>query len=314
MRYIRLSCLWAAVLALLAGVMSGCAAQASVTEAEAGPNAIRVTDFGGRKLAFKEAPQQIVALGNGEVDIVYALGASVVGRPVGTPGLPEAAESAAIVGNAHTVDLEKIALLRPDVVLGNYPLNANDVPLLNGIGVEAVLTSANSIADIRKQITLLGQLLDREARAAELVSTLDQRLAELGGQPKSGARCLIVYGAPGTYLAALPNSLAGNLLEQAGGTNIAASFPSLQNFPHYAQLNTERVVEANPQAILIITHGSTEEVEKGFVKEMEQNPAWNSIDAVKNDKIMVLPPDLFGTNPGTRTAEAVAWLMEHLAP
>lgn len=88
----------------------------------------------------------------------------------------------------------------------------------------------------------------------------------------------------------------------------------MQNFPQYAQLNTERVVESDPEVILIMTHGSSEEVEKGFVREMEGSPAWNSLSAVQEGRIHVLPADLFGTNPGTRVLEAIALLRELLEP
>jgi iron complex transport system substrate-binding protein len=237
---------------------------------------------------------------------VYALGASVVGRPEDNGGLlKEQVADVPVVGSVHTVDLEKIASLKPDVVLGNYPINSNDVPLLESIGSKIVLTQGNSIADIKQQIQLFGKLLEREEKAAELLAKLDGELAELKAAASENApRVLMVYGAPGTYLAALPNSLAGNLLETAGGRNMAAEFPRLQNYPQYAQLNTERVVEASPDVIMIMTHGNSE----------EGNPAWNSLAAVREGRIHVLPAELFGTNPGTRVPEAVKLLTELLAP
>jgi iron complex transport system substrate-binding protein len=297
-----------------AGLLAGCSAGAASGGEQKGR--IAVTDFADRKVTFQAAPSRIVALGNGEVDIVYALGASVVGRPEDNGGLlKEQVADVPVVGSVHTVDLEKIASLKPDVVLGNYPINSNDVPLLESIGSKIVLTQGNSIADIKQQIQLFGKLLEREEKAAELLAKLDGELAELKAAASENApRVLMVYGAPGTYLAALPNSLAGNLLETAGGRNMAAEFPRLQNYPQYAQLNTERVVEASPDVIMIMTHGNSEEVQKGFVREMEGNPAWNSLAAVREGRIHVLPAELFGTNPGTRVPEAVKLLTELLAP
>ncbi|RIE03150.1 ABC transporter substrate-binding protein [Cohnella faecalis] len=298
---------------LLAGVMTGCGAMNASQDASEGK--LVVEDFAGRKVAFDETPKRIVALGNGELDIVYALKGTLVGRPDDHGSLPnEAAREVPIVGSVHTVDLEKIAALRPDVVLGNHPINDNDIPKLERIGVKLVLTQANSIEDIRREILLLGKMLGKETLASETVDVMNRKLADIKGRPKGAQRALVVYGAPGTYLAALPNSLAGNLLETAGGYNVASDFPSLQNFPQYAQLNAERVIEANPDLILVMTHGDSEEVEKGFVREMESNPAWNSLAAVRNKRIHVLPSELFGTNPGTRAAEAVERLAELLEP
>ncbi|MHA6481202.1 ABC transporter substrate-binding protein [Paenibacillus sp. strain BS8-2] len=307
------------LLALLAtlmatGLLAGCSAGAAGESDETGR--IALVDFADRKVSFQVAPGRIVALGNGEVDIVYALGASVVGRPEDNGGLlKDKVEDVPVVGSVHTVDLEKIASLKPDVVLGNDPINRNDVPQLESIGAKIVLTQGNSIEDIRKQIELFGKLLEREEQATELIAKLDGELAALKPVNTDNApRVLMVYGAPGTYLAALPHSLAGNLLETAGGRNMAAEFPRLQNYPNYAQLNTERVVEANPDVIMIMTHGNSEEVQQGFVREMEGNPAWNSLEAVHDGRIHVLPAELFGTNPGTRVAEAVKLLTELLEP
>ncbi len=295
-------------------ILSGCSAGAKNGSDSIGK--IVLTDFADRKVSFSEAPSRIVSLGNGEVDIVYALGGAVVGRPEDNDGLlNEQVKDVPIVGSVHTVDLEKIASLGPDVVLGNYPINNNDVPLIEGMGSKIVLTEANSIEDIKKQIELFGKLLERETKAKELLAKLEDELGSLKSvRHEDGRRVLMVYGAPGTYLAALPSSLAGNLLETAGGLNMAAEFPRLQNYPHYAQLNTERVVEANPDVIMIMTHGNSEEVQEGFVREMEGNPAWNSLSAVREGRIHVLPAELFGTNPGTRVAEAVKLLTELLEP
>ncbi|MFF2483999.1 ABC transporter substrate-binding protein [Paenibacillus sp. NPDC058071] len=304
-------------LIITVGLLSGCG---SAVNSSGGEGKLNIIDFADRSVSFESPPQRIVALGNGEVDIVYALGGSVVGRPEASGAfVPDAAKTALEIGSVHTVDLEKIASVRPDAVLGNYPINMNDVPLLQGIGIKTVLTQANSVDDIKRQIELFGKLLEQEDRAAELVSSIDHAIAEAvkrqhdneqadGHKP----RVLLVYGAPGSYLAALPNSLAGNLLETVGGVNVAAELPRMQNFPQYAQLNTERVVQANPDIILMMTHGNTEEVERGFIREMESSPAWNSLSAVRNGRMHVLPSELFGTNPGTRVVDAVELLEELL--
>ncbi|WP_240647739.1 ABC transporter substrate-binding protein [Paenibacillus nanensis] len=299
-------------LLLLAILVSGCSSAAAGQGDGAGSLVIR--DAADREVLLPGAPERIVALGNGEVDIVYALGGEVVGRPEDNGGLPEAVQDVPIVGSVHTVDLEKIAALRPDVVLGNEPINRGDIPQLEGIGAKVVLTEANSIADIRDQIKLIGQLTQREERASALTAELDAKLAEWSGRTGAERTALMVYGAPGTYLAALPNSLAGDLLETAGGVNIASQFPRMQSYPQYAQLNTERVVEAEPDVIFIMTHGNPEEVQEGFIREMEDNPAWSSLAAVREGRIHTLPADLFGTNPGTRIIDALQLLGELLEP
>ncbi|OMF24943.1 iron-hydroxamate ABC transporter substrate-binding protein [Paenibacillus sp. FSL H8-0548] len=311
MKKTLLICCAAVVLSLTAcGIEAGQTANGSNQQQAM----IQFKDFADRKLSFDKVPQNIVALSNGETDIIYALGGTLVGRPASTtPLATKAAEDVQQIGSAHEVDLEKIALLRADVVLGNNPMNTKDVPILEGAGTKVILTSANSISEIEKQIELFGKLLQKEERASELVQEIEEKLKQFETAADSvKPRALLVYGAPGTYMAALPNSLSGNILEMAGGTNIASDYPSLQSYPQYAQLNSERIVEANPQLILIMTHGNPDEVKKGFLKEMQTNPAWSSLEAVQQNKVEVLPADLFGSNPGTRIIESLEYLHEKL--
>lgn len=308
---------WLAVPILLLGMAaSGCSAGAGPEQVNPNsPDAIVVTDFAQRQLMFDTPPKNIVALGNGETDIIYALGGTLAGRPTSdiVPADP-AAVTVPQIGSTHEVDLERISLLRPDVVLGNHPMNTKDIPTIEGIGSQMLLSSANSITDIQNQIALLGELIDREEQGEEWIGKIEevvsnyQQRADVVNRP----RVLLVYGAPGTFMAALPSSLSGDILTVAGGVNIASDYPRLQSYPQYAQLSSERIVEADPEHIFILTHGKPEEVRDSFVREMQTNPAWNRINAVKNDRIEVLPPDLFGTNPGTRIIESLALMHEKL--
>lgn len=307
------SLLWSSAVLLLA--VTGCSSSVSTNAVTPSANAattqnaaITITDFSKRQINFAQSPQRIVALSNGDMDIVYALGGTVVGRPNSNgPAVVSAAEQVEQIGSTHEVDLEKITFLQPDVVLGNYPMNEKDIPAIEGIGSKLILTGANSIQDIQSQITLFGQLLQQEAKAKQLNQQIQDHIKKLSQSASTAPKpkVLLVYGAPGTYMAALPNSLSGNILEVAGGSNIAADLPGLQNFPQYAQLNTEQVVQSNPDYIMIMTHGNTDEVKAGFLKEMQNNPAWSSIQAVQNNHVEVLPSDLFGTNPGTRVTDAL---------
>ncbi|PWW03286.1 iron complex transport system substrate-binding protein [Paenibacillus cellulosilyticus] len=302
------------IIALVIGCCACGTTSTTSTHADSSSSSLSVTDFTGRSIGFSHTPERIVALGNGEADIIHALGGNLVGRPTSElPASLDGIREVKQIGTAHEVDLEQITLLHPDVVLGNDPMNVKDIPIIEGIGSKMLLTSANSVEEITKQIELFGSMLQKETRAAELVDQINTQLADYkqSVQP-NGPKVLLVYGAPGTFMAALPTSLGGNILELAGGTNIAANFPRLQSYPQYAQLSNERIVEANPQHIFIMTHGNADEVKASFLKEMQENAAWNNIDAVKQGHVEILPNDLFGSNPGTRVMEALKLMRDTL--
>ncbi|GIP12734.1 MAG: ABC transporter substrate-binding protein [Paenibacillus macerans] len=309
------------MLAAICLSLSGCQAPGSIPPSDSGEHspagaAVVIEDFAGRRITFDRVPQKIVALSGGDLNIAYALGGMIVGRPTvsETSGisepLPDTLKNAEQIGTTHEIDFEKIAMLAPDAVLGNAALNVQDAAVIENLGSQMVLTSANSIADIKEQIRLFGQMLRQTERAEQLVADLDEQLAayKAAAEEKDKPKALLVYGAPGTYMAALPNSLGGDILAYAGGANIAGDFPGLDKFPQYAQLNVERIAQANPQYIFIMTHGDAGKVKQGLLKELQQNEAWSGIDAVKHNRVEVLPGDLFGTNPGIRVTESVELL------
>ncbi|KAB7665655.1 ABC transporter substrate-binding protein [Bacillus sp. B1-b2] len=294
-------------------LLSACQPAASTVKESNG--AIQITDFANREVSFNEPPQKVAALGSGDVAIMSSFGITVVGKPTLTGSEEEEGNLKEVqeVGTTHEINYEQIALLQPNVVIGNVAFNQDDVASIENVGAKVVLTEANSIQDIKKQITLYGEMLQQESKAIQINQDLDSKLEEIKTTlTRSEKRVLIVYGAPGTYMAALPNSLSGDILTTAGGVNIAGDYAALENFPQYAQINTERVVEANPDAVLLITHGNPEEIKKGFLKEMEQSSSWNSLKAVKEGRVEVLPSKLFGSNPGTNVTEAVSYMVELL--
>lgn len=294
--------------------IAGCSAASENTQADQSTNSdnITITDFSDRTVSFDQTPEKIVSLGNGELDIIYALGEEVIGRPTGEAVL-EAAEDALEVGSTHSADLEKITSLDADVVLGNHPMNTDDVQSIESIGSEMILTSADSVDDIKKQIELFGEMFDKEDAADEIIHTINEKIEQLQSQQSDEkTRALLIYGAPGTIMAALPNSLSGDLLALAGGENIAEDYPSLDMYPQYAQLNTERIMESNPEIILLMSHGNPEEVKDSLMKEMSDTAGWNELDAVKNDQFYILPSEWFGTNPGTKVVDALEYMQDLL--
>lgn len=295
-------------------LLSGCQARADVPTDSKANSAYEVSDFADRTVAFGDLPERIAVLGNGELDMIYALDAEVVGRPTSKdPAVVAEAEDVEQVGTSHEVDLERLTYVQPDLVLANAPMNEKDVPLIEGLGAEVLLTSANAIEDIQEQLAIFGEVLQKQDKAQSYIQTIEDKVEELqASEPNDQPNVLLVYGAPGTNMAALPNSLAGDILEKAGGINVAASFEQLESFPQYAQLNSERIIEADPDYIFFMAHGDPESAQDGFIKEMEQHAAWSELSAVKQENLSILPSDLFGTNPGTRVTEALDYMRAEL--
>lgn len=256
-------------------------------------------------VTLKKKPSRIVTLSTADTEIVYALGGSVVGRPTASgPVYPPQAASAVEVGTAHGINFENLASVKPDLVVASEALRQHE-GTIRSLGAEVIFNSHNTYPEIQNSVRMFGTILGAEEKAEAIIKEMDQKLAKLS-KPKQTVKTLIVYGAPGSFVVALPGSYPGNFLELAGGKNVAESFPKMQNMPNYAELSLERVIAANPDLILFITHGGDpDEIKESFKKQYESNPAWAGLSAVKNDRFEVLPANLFAANPGIRAPEAI---------
>ncbi|MEC2323098.1 ABC transporter substrate-binding protein [Lederbergia lenta] len=275
-------------------------------------SSIDVTDASGESITFENIPESVAALNSGDTDILLALGVNVTGRPTASGPVAKELEDITEIGNPHQPNFEKIAEVHPDVLAAatSFKQHAENIERQ---GTKVIYTKANSVADIQETILMFGQLFEKEAEAEDMNKTITEKVESIEKDKSEPVKTLLVYGAPGTYLAALPNSLTGDLLEKAGGENIASDFPQEENYPQYASLSVEKIIERNPEVVMLITHGDPEAVKEAFAKEMEKNAAWKNLDAVKNGNVMVLPSHLFGSNPGTKVVEALEVMKESLA-
>ncbi|OIJ19059.1 hypothetical protein BKP45_14375 [Anaerobacillus alkalidiazotrophicus] len=272
-------------------------------------------DLANRQVTFEQLPERIVTVIPADMEIIYALGGEVVGRPQSSSGIvrPPEAEVAEDIGFPKGINFEKIAALQADMFIGHTRLNLDDVPTLESLGLNVVLTQGDSLEDIISLIKMYGDLLDRNLEAEALINDIENTVEEiLAAKRENPVRVLVLFGTQDETMAALPQSLSGNLFELAGAENVAKDLPRLDMYPTYAQLSLERILEANPDAIYFMAHGDAKAALQQFQTQMSQNPAWNNLDAVKNENIIVLPHELFGTNPGPRIVDALQFLKDSL--
>lgn len=161
---------------------------------------------------------------------------------------------------------------------------------------------AAAMDDMYNDLRNLGAIFGISNRAETLISSYKADLtAFLATQPDlPEAPRVFVYdsGEDAPFTAgryAMPNAL----IEAAGGTNIMNDFEK-----SWATVGWEAVVERNPEIIVIVNYGEvTADQKRDF---MRSNPAFSDIDAVKNDRFVVL--EYVEATPGPRNIEAVKTL------
>lgn len=139
---------------------------------------------------------------------------------------------------------EELYLLHPDLVLADVWSSPATISMLTRLGVRVEqFTPGNSMDEIRQNILRMGDVLGREARAAEVLADFDARLAALPPLPADPPRAAL-YG-PGGYTYG-PSTLAGQILQAAGFANVAED----AGLPWGGTLSLEELVMTAPDLVV----------------------------------------------------------------
>ncbi|MEO0496479.1 MAG: ABC transporter substrate-binding protein [Pseudomonadota bacterium] len=163
------------------------------------------------------------------------------------------------------------------------------------IGEKAKVT----MDDMYNDLLNLGKIFDVEDRAQALVEGYEAELAAFTDALEKGDEPLRVFvydSGEDTPFTAGRYAMPTAMIEAAGGTNILDDLEK-----SWATVGWESVVERNPEVIVIVNYGDvTAEQKRDF---MMSNPAFAELDAVKNDRFVVL--EYVEATPGPRNINAI---------
>lgn len=140
----------------------------------AADKSVKVKDLAGRIVKFKSVPKRVVVLGSGDLNTLQALGISVVGRPTTNVPVARSLKRIPEVGNIRQPNFEKIVSLKPDVIIASKSFQSY-LKKTESLKLKVVLTSGDSVDDIRQSIILLGNLFGKSSKAKALVSGIDKK-------------------------------------------------------------------------------------------------------------------------------------------
>lgn len=160
----------------------------------------------------------------------------------------------------------------------------------------------SSMQDMYADILNLGAIFGVEDRAQTLVAGWQARLEEVtAGVDRTAPLRVFVYDSgEETPFTAGAYAMPTAMIEAAGGVNIMDDLEK-----SWATVAWEPVVERNPEVIVIVNYGDVTAEQK--IAFLEANPAFANIDAVKNDRYVVL--EYVEATPGPRNIRAVEKLV-----
>ncbi|WP_269630224.1 ABC transporter substrate-binding protein [Pelomonas sp. BJYL3] len=276
---------FAAALLCLAAALNGHAAGAAP---------VQIKDDRGVGVTLADVPRRIVSLLPSLTESVCTLGecARLVGvdrysnHPASIQSLPK-------LGGIDDTSIESIVTLKPDVVL--VAISSRLTDRLEALGLKVIALEPKTHADVQRVLGKVALLLGKPQAGAQVWQRIDEGIKEAAASLPSAARQLnVYYEVDSAPYGAGTSSFIGETLTRLGARNIIPA--ELGPFP---KLNPEYVVRANPQVIMVGQRSAP---------GLPQRPGWNSILAVKNQRICVWTPDESDVlvRPGPRMAEAAA--------
>jgi iron complex transport system substrate-binding protein len=154
----------------------------------------------------------------------------------------------------------------------------------------------------------LGKIFDVEDRAEALVAAyrkqLDDITTRIGGIEKP-VRVFVYDSGTEKPFTSGRFGIPTAMIEAAGGVNIMDDVEK-----SWTEVSWEPVIERNPEVVVIVNYGDvTAEQKIAFMKE---NPAFKNLDAVKQDRFVVL--EYVEATPGPRNVQAIDRLAKAFHP
>ncbi|WP_338574033.1 ABC transporter substrate-binding protein [Erwinia billingiae] len=297
----------------------------------------QVTDQLGRQVTIPDRVDRVVVLQHQTLNLLVQLDAT--NTMVGILGnwkqqlgdryqrlVPQLATIPAL-GDLTHVDVEKLVALHPQVVFVTNYAPKEMIDQIQNLGIAVIAISLRS-GDEKQQgelnpqlqnedqaynqglqdgIRLIGEVVNHQPQAEALIkATFDERqqtadrLKDIPADRRIRAYManpdLTTYGS-GKY--------TGLMMAHAGALNVAAA-----TIKGFKQVSMEQIIAWNPQVIFV------QDRYPKVIDEINQQPAWQAVDAVKNHRVYLMPE--YAKAWGYPMPEALAlgelWMAKKLYP
>ncbi|WP_194832847.1 ABC transporter substrate-binding protein [Nocardia sp. XZ_19_369] len=227
---------------------------------------------------IEKKPERVIVLDSGELDDVLALGVTPVGMATtaGQQGVPsylaDRVQNIATVGPTNTLDLEKIASLKPDLILGSK-LRVNDLyPQLSAIA--PTVFSIRPGFPWKENFLLVGAALGAEEQATKLLNEYQTKANQVKSKLTGAPTISLVRFMSGNIRLYGKKSFIGVIL-----ADIGLPRPANQNVDELAvEVSKENIDQAAGDWIFYSSYGADVSPDQ---KAVTEGPIWRNMSAVK---------------------------------
>ncbi len=281
------------------------------TETETENTGVTVTDSLGNEIIFETAPENVVTLGSSLTEVWILAGGTLVGttsdsfdREIGIN------EGATNVGTYKEPNVEQILQLNPELVVMSSSISGQrDIEqTLRDANIKVMFSDINSFEEYLSALnnftTITGRQDLYETNGVAVQSQIEENVSKVSGlEQKTG----LLLRTSTSMLKALPSdNFSVKILEDMGITNIATNNASILD-----DISIEAILKEDPYYIFLVIMGDNEDESMSQINSyIAENPAWETLTAVKEGRFIVLPKELFHNKPNNRWGEAYGYIYD----
>ncbi|QNE20596.1 iron-siderophore ABC transporter substrate-binding protein [Kribbella qitaiheensis] len=268
-------------------------------------------------------PARIVTLGWNAQDVVYALGETPVGMPRVTYGPTVAGVSAwdadrfdgaktTLLDTADGYPFEKIAALKPDVILAPYEgFDATVYETLSAIAPTVAYPGAPWQTSWQEQTTLVGKALGKSPEATKLIAGINDLTKKVAAEhPEFKGKTLTIGSFGQTNYAYMPTDPRVQILTEMGFVNspgVEALQAANTKKEFAVSISKEKVADIDADVVVGFIDGLT-------TKKFEADPVYASLSSVRRGSAYLLENQQIISAMSSVSVLSVPWVLEKILP
>lgn len=258
---------------------------------------LTIADETGTEITFEEPPESILCLSIACLDHLYLLGIEPVGINNILAGpytlhFGELTEDITLIGGGQQPNLEEIAELDPDLIIGQAGFfDALREPLADVAPL--FLIYPRTVENTLNQLSVLGQITDRVDTAEAEIEAFENRLAAYRELAPNDKSLMIVFGAAedDTAFIEADNGQTCRLLEGLAECPFAlpedaGPFGAFG----YEYFSFETMLEADPDVIFFSGYNPDRTENTEMLEQLDESPLWSALSAVEADEVYPIEP------------------------
>ncbi|GFZ34386.1 iron siderophore-binding protein [Clostridium zeae] len=294
------------------GVFAGCSKKQEVTNTK-GTRSITHT-MGSTDVPIN--PKRVVILTNEGTEDLLELGIKPVGAVSSWTGtgtwyshIANEMKDVKDVGQESNVNLEAVAALKPDLIIGNKMRHEKIYSQLSAIA--PTVYSDTLRGAWKDNFKFYAKVFGKEAEGENIVKKFDDRVQKIkeDNKDKLNNKISLVRFMSGKTRLYLGDTFAGTILKEIG----FARPDSQQGTDFVKEIGKERIKEADGDIMFYYTYETGDG--KGEAREQEwvQDPLFKSLSVVKNGKAYKVNDAIWNTSGGVKAANLMLDDLEKFA-